>query len=76
VVKPRRLVSAAVIDDNQHLIGPVSVPRYVQNMRRKFSESRPGRVCRETHRQLPMRLWAVPAWESRWRIQPRELVLR
>ena len=29
---------AAVIDDNQHAIGPVNVRRYVQNLRRKLSE--------------------------------------
>ena len=37
---------AAVIDDNQHVIGP-SVRKYVQNLRRKLSESRSGRACHE-----------------------------
>ena len=37
---------AAVIDDNQHVIGP-SVRKYVQNLRRKLSESRSGRARHE-----------------------------
>jgi hypothetical protein len=37
---------AAVIDDNQHVIGP-SVRKYVENLRRKLSESRLGRARHE-----------------------------
>ena len=46
-----RLVSGAgigaVIDGSQHMVGPVSVRRYVQSLRRKLSELRPGRARRE-----------------------------
>jgi hypothetical protein len=38
---------AAVIDDNQHVIGQVSVRRYVSNLWRKLGESRPGRARHE-----------------------------
>jgi hypothetical protein len=37
---------AAVIDDNQDVIGP-SVRKHVSNLRRKLSESRPGRARHE-----------------------------
>jgi len=41
-----RLVSAAeiatVIGDDQHVVGPVRVRKYVQNLRHKLSEARPG----------------------------------
>jgi two-component system KDP operon response regulator KdpE len=42
-----RLVSAAeiasVIGDDEHVVGPVRVRKYVQNLRRKLSENQSGR---------------------------------
>jgi len=56
-----RLISAAeiaaVIGDDQHVVSPVRVRKYVQNLRRKLSENRPGRPSvLETVRGLGYRL--------------------
>jgi DNA-binding response OmpR family regulator len=46
LVQAPRLVSTAeiatVIGDDQHVVGPVRVRKYVQNLRRKLSEALPG----------------------------------
>jgi DNA-binding response OmpR family regulator len=48
---------AAVIGDDQHVVGPVMVRKYVQNLRRKLSEARPGQpAVLETVRGLGYRL--------------------
>ena len=48
---------AAVIGDDQHVVGPVRVRKYVQNLRRKLSEARPGQpAVLETVRGLGYRL--------------------
>ncbi|MET0559616.1 MAG: response regulator transcription factor [Solirubrobacterales bacterium] len=56
-----RVVSAAeiatVIGDDHHIVGPVRVRKYVQNLRRKLSEARPGQpAVLETVRGLGYRL--------------------
>ena len=48
---------AAVVGDDQHLVGPVRVRKYVQNLRRKLGETRPGQpAVLETVRGLGYRL--------------------
>lgn len=48
---------AAVVGDEQHLVGPVRVRKYVQNLRRKLGEARPGQpAVLETVRGLGYRL--------------------
>ena len=48
---------AAVIGDDQHVVGPVRVRKYVQTLRRKLSEARPGQpAVLETVRGLGYRL--------------------
>jgi DNA-binding response OmpR family regulator len=48
---------AAVVGDEQHLVGPVRVRKYVQNLRRKLGETRPGQpAVLETVRGLGYRL--------------------
>jgi DNA-binding response OmpR family regulator len=48
---------AAVIGDDHHIVGPVRVRKYVQNLRRKLSEARPGQpAVLETVRGLGYRL--------------------
>ena len=58
--KPRVVSAAeiaAVIGDDQHVVGPVMVRKYVQNLRRKLSEARPGQpAVLETVRGLGYRL--------------------
>jgi DNA-binding response OmpR family regulator len=48
---------AAVIGDDQHVVGPVRVRKYVQNLRHKLGETRPGQpAVLETVRGLGYRL--------------------
>jgi DNA-binding response OmpR family regulator len=48
---------AAVVGDEQHLVGAVRVRKYVQNLRRKLGETRPGQpAVLETVRGLGYRL--------------------
>ena len=48
---------AAVIGDDQHLVAPLHVRKYVQNLRRKLGETQPGQpVFLETVRGLGYRL--------------------
>ena len=48
---------AAVVGDEQHLVGPVRVRKYVQNLRRKLGGTRPGQpAVLETVRGLGYRL--------------------
>ena len=48
---------AAVVGDDQHLVSPVRVRKYVQNLRRKLGETRPGQpAVLETVRGLGYRL--------------------
>ena len=46
-----------MIGDDQHVVDPVRVRKYVQNLRRKLSETRPGQpAVLETVRGLGYRL--------------------
>ena len=48
---------AAVVGDDQHLVSPVRVRKYVQNLRRKLGETQPGQpAVLETVRGLGYRL--------------------
>jgi DNA-binding response OmpR family regulator len=48
---------AAVIGDDQHVVGPLRVRKYVQNLRHKLGEARPGQpAVLETVRGLGYRL--------------------